>query len=124
MGKGKILIVDDEYSFAEFAKILLESRGYEATVCLDSTEALRTASVQQPRLILMDASMPEFDGIDAIRGLKADAATRAIPIILCSVTKNRREVQEAMDCGAVDFIPKPFRAEQFHAQIARALGEG
>lgn len=121
MDPKKILIVDDEYSFAEFAKMLLEIDGYRTMVCLEGRRALEAAASEKPDLILMDMNLQDINGIDVIRRLKADAATADIPVLLCSITKKRSEVQDALNCGAVDFLPKPLNPEEFRRQVRQAL---
>lgn len=119
---ANILIVDDNYSFAEYAKMLIENLGHSATICFESDKALETARTEMPDLILVDASMPDVSGLEVIQQLKSDAQTAKIPILLCSMTKERSEVREALTAGAMDFLPKPLNREELRTRISDALG--
>jgi len=121
MEKPKVLIVDDEYSFANYAKMILESAGFEVVTLLEGHKARETAASEKPNVILLDMHMRDITGTEAIRDLKADPSTARIPIILCSITKSRSEVQGALDEGAVDFLPKPLKLDELKRGIERAL---
>src|SRR4051812_17657376 len=105
----KILIVDDEYSFAEFAKMLLDSLGYETLIALDVPGALAVAVEQKPDLILMDVILPGVDGIEAFQRLKANPATAKIPVIFCSISHAPDKIAEAHALGQ-GFLRKPLKA--------------
>jgi|CXWL01.1.fsa_nt_gi two-component system cell cycle response regulator DivK len=117
----KVLVIDDDHSFADFAKILLESSGYEAVVSLEGAKALDLAKAHKPDVILMDINMEDVGGLEAIRMLKADSATRSIPIILCSVTSGGLDAAECADYGAADFISKPLRSGDLNSRIQKVL---
>lgn len=118
---AKVLIVDDDYSFATYAKFLIDSMGYAATVSLDPEKALALAGSEPPDVILMDFSMPGMDGPELVRRLKEDERTRDIPIILCSITRDKRDVQSAFGAGALEFLAKPLNAGELKARIDEAL---
>ncbi len=119
--KGKVLIIDDEYSFAEFARMLLSAHGYDAVVCLESEQGLQKAIAEKPALVLVDMNMPRARGTDVIRQLKAEPATKDIPCVLCSMTSSPSEVKEALDSGAVEFLPKPLDPARFGACLERLM---
>lgn len=116
---AKILIVDDDYAFAEFAQLLLEGAGHRAVVCLEGGKALETALTERPDAILADLGMPDMNGLDVMRQLKADPAARAIPVLVCSMTQNQWEIDEAIRLGGVAFLDKPLKA----AELNRCLNE-
>ena len=118
----KILVVDDDYSFAQYAKMLLEMKHCQAAICKDGHAAVQSAMSERPDVILMDMNLKTLKGTQAIRDLKANSATRGIPVILCSITSSRSEVQEALDSGAVSFLPKPLQPEQLMQSIQKAMG--
>jgi len=118
----KILIVDDDYKFSEFAKMLLESVDYSAVICDDSRQVLSMAVQEKPDLVLMDISMPEVNGIEATRHLRSDPATKSLPIILCSITIHSDEMPEVEACGADLFLAKPLKRDQLKGEIDRILG--
>ena len=115
----KVLVVDDDITFAEFARELLETLGYRAAICLEGKSALDAALAERPDLILMDYSMPEVNGAEAIRRLKAEPATHNIPIVLCSISDDPREVAEAMSAGADEYLPKPLTLPALERAIRR-----
>jgi CheY-like chemotaxis protein len=122
MGQPKILIVDDDYKFSDFAKMLLESVSYEATICDDAREVVRAAKVIEPHLILMDISMPEMNGIEVTKLLKSDPQTKAIPVILCSITIHRNDMPDLSTCGAALFLQKPLKRDELKASIDQLIG--
>ena len=117
----KVLIVDDDFSFAEFAKMILRNSGFEAAICLEGEMAVEAAKQEKPDLILMDMHMDSAVGIDAIRGLKQCAETRAIPVLICSITTSQEELKEAMAAGAAGYLPKPLKRETLTAGISKVL---
>lgn len=120
--KTKILIVDDDYSFAEFARMLLQSLGYSSVVTLQADMSLAMAVEEKPGLILMDYAMDEMSGVDVIRILKADPRTKDIPIILCSISRSQSEVEKAFEYGAAAFLPKPLSREVLRLTLEKTLG--
>lgn len=121
MAKLKILVIDDDYSFAAFAKLLIDSGGYEAIISLDSEEGIALAKTENPRAILLDAGMPGVSGCEAIQRLKADPCTRKIPIILCSITQQKSEISQALQLGALHFLPKPLNPGELKARLDEAV---
>lgn len=117
----KVLIVDDDYSFANFARILLETLQYQTVTCFESTKAVETAKSERPDVILIDESMPGISGTEVIRRLKAEPATAKIPVLLCSITRDRSEISDALSLGALDYIPKPLNLTELQARLAEAL---
>jgi CheY-like chemotaxis protein len=106
---AKVLVVDDEPAFADFAKMLLESLGHQAVVCLDSGRAADTAVRLRPDVVMTDLNMPEPDGLTLIETLKKQEETRRIPVILVSSSTDRADRAEAMRLGAVYSIVKPLQ---------------
>ncbi|MBI4349590.1 MAG: response regulator [Elusimicrobia bacterium] len=120
--KAKVLVVDDEYAFAQFARMLLEGLGHEVEVCIDGEEAVAQAKAGRPGLILMDLHVGACDGAELIRRLKAEPETKAIPILVCSMSRTRSEVEKAVSLGAAGFVPKPVSTESLRAGLDSALG--
>ncbi len=119
---AKILIVDDDYSFAEFAKMLLQTLGHTTVVTLQADKALEATVREKPDLVLMDYAMDEMSGVDAIRILKGDARTKAVPILLCSITKSEGDVKQAFEYGAAGFLQKPLSREVLRLTLEKTLG--
>ena len=121
MNSKKILIVDDDYAFGEFAKVLLDFLGYSTVLCSEPLEAEELAEKEKPDLVLMDVSMPGLTGVDLIKRFKARSEIKNVPIVLCSITKNASEVSEAFELGAAEFLRKPLEQERLKACIRRVL---
>lgn len=119
--KKRILIIDDNYSYAELAQIVLESLGYAVETAFNARSGLAAANARKPDLILLDIVMPDLDGFETIRRLKSEPATRDIPIILCSVSRGRCVLAEKSAREAVDFLHKTLQREVLQARISRVL---
>ncbi len=119
----RILIVDDATFMRTMIREIVLGAGYEVVgEAEDGLQALEMYRAEDPDLVTMDVTMPEMDGITALREiLKIDAEAR---VIICSAMGERELVLEAMKAGALDFIVKPFKAESVLEAIQNALGEG
>lgn len=94
----------------------------EVLTAVNGQEGLEKAEKEQPDLILLDASMPVMDGLEALGALKANPATRAIPVILLST--DCAQDQRARQLGALSLIPKPFTGDALVAGVQRFLNLG
>ena len=122
MEKKKILIIDDEEQLVEFIKLRLEANGYEVDAAHDGNAGLEKAKEGKPDLILLDIMMPEKDGYTMLQDLKADADTRAIPVIMITAKPDMRELFELE--GIDGYLTKPFSAEDLLPKIAGILEKG
>lgn len=116
---NKILVVDDEPYMLRFIQILLEREGYEMIKAGNGREAVEVAMRENPRLVVMDAMMPKMDGLTALRLLKQEPATRAIPVIMLTANPHKFSREEAESSGATIFLTKPFSPTQLLAEIRR-----
>ena len=119
----KIWVVDDEYSFAEFARVMLVSMGCEAVTCLTGDRTLETAVREKPDLILLDLHIGDIDGRDVLRELKAEPATAKIPVMLCTLSQSRDKISEAFDSGAAYYVSKPLRRDELKMKLEIYLGK-
>lgn len=103
----RILLVDDAPLFLELEKRLLESRGYELETATSASEALEKLRERPADLVLLDQQMPEMDGADCCRIIKADAVLKGIPVILVTESREREDVRRALESGCDDFVVKP-----------------
>jgi len=124
MAKGRILVVDDEVYIVHILDFSLGMEGYEVITALDGEQALEKARAEQPDLIVLDVMMPKLDGYETCRILKADDATRNIPIILLSAKGRNADQKVGFDVGADDYITKPFSPRKLVERINAVLGEG
>ena len=121
--KKKILIVDDDPRLVNLYQLVLK-KFYNIIVAYDGKEALVIANDQLPDLILMDIMMPVMDGLRALTLLKADAATRTIPVILLTARDKHTDVLVGYKTGADYYITKPFTSKELLNGINLIFGEG
>jgi len=118
-GLKKILVIDDEGDLLKLVKTRLELSGYKV-ITLDSGErAAEVVKTEKPDLILLDIVMPGKNGYDACKQLKADEATRGIPVVLFTAYYQEEEYVKISsgEAGADDYILKPFEAQTLLAKI-------
>lgn len=107
--KKKILVVEDEESLLRLESILLSSKGYNVVGVKDGKAALDAVATEQPDLIILDIMLPEIDGIEVCRRIKADPATAKIPVVMLTAKKSRQDVEAGTEAGADAYITKPFK---------------
>ncbi len=119
--KRRVLIVDDEDHIVQMLDINMRTQGYES-ICVNSGEqALDAAAKLHPDIILLDVMMPEMDGLEVCRRLKADPETRSIPVIMVSAKSEERDKIAGLMGGADDYITKPFNLQELFLRIKAAL---
>lgn len=121
MPKATILIVDDEPFNLDYLEQELEEAGYASLLAADGLQALEQVRTASPDLILLDIMMPRMDGYQVLSILKADPATRDIPVIVISADTNLSSVVQGIRLGAEDYLPKPFEPVLLHTRIASGL---
>jgi DNA-binding response OmpR family regulator len=115
--KANILVVDDTPENLRVLVQLLQEQGYRVRPVPNGAHALISARKAPPDLILLDIMMPEMDGFEVCRRLKADDRTREIPIIFISALDEGLDKATAFSVGGVDYITKPFQAEELFARV-------
>jgi CheY-like chemotaxis protein len=119
-----ILVVEDNELSRDALARRLARRGYRIVMAVDGADAIEIARDQRPDVILMDLGLPHVDGWEATRRLKADPATRHIPIIVLSAHAMTNDRDKALQAGGDDFDTKPIRFEplldKIEALLARA----
>ena len=119
--KSKILVVDDEPNIREFLHSVLTEDGYEVITASDGLEALSIAVEQQPDLVLLDIMMPNLDGMETCRRLRAQPATRNVRIIILTAYNQRERLEESIRAGADDFLGKPVDLTELRVRIRSML---
>jgi two-component system, OmpR family, KDP operon response regulator KdpE len=114
----RILLVDDEVSIQRSLAPLLRSRGYEVDVAGTGTDAIRSWSTRRPDLIVLDLGLPDIEGPDVCRQVRAESD---VPIVVLSARSGEGDKVAALDLGADDYITKPFGPEELLARIRVAL---
>lgn len=112
-----ILIVDDSLSYLGALLDRLEQHGFMVVLAQTAAEGLSRAQFAEPDLILLDVVMPGIDGFEACRQLKANTATRDIPVIFMTGLTDPEQKISGFDAGGVDYITKPFQIEEVLARI-------
>jgi CheY-like chemotaxis protein len=110
MGKGKILVIDDEKDILEIAKKRLESHGYEVLVARSGREGIEKAITAKPELIFLDLMMPEIDGFQVCHLLQQSDQTKAIPIIAFTALTEQENIKKILNLGAKGYVLKPFKS--------------
>ncbi len=123
MAKGKILVVDDEIYIVHILDFSLGMEGYEVKTALDGEQALEKARMEHPDLIVLDIMMPKLDGYETCKTLKADPATKDIPVILLSAKGRNADQKIGFEVGADDYITKPFSPRKLVERINAILGQ-
>ena len=118
---GEIMVVDDAAENLKFLKDVLTEAGYQVRLASDGELALRSVQAKPPALILLDIRMPGMDGFEVCRRLKANEATRAIPVIFASALADTAEKIKGFELGAVDYVTKPLNAQEVLMRVATHL---
>ena len=118
---AKILVVEDNAANMKLAIFLLESAGHTVLSATNAEVALTVAREERPTLILMDIQLPGIDGLAATVLLKADDATRAIPVIALTALAMKGDEERIRAAGCDGYIAKPMRYQEFLATIAGQL---
>lgn len=113
----KILLVDDEQNILDIVKFNLEVEGFEVLTASDGMKALGAVQEVIPDLILCDIMMPELNGLEVCRRLKADGRTNQIPIVMLSAKAQSKDKLDSIEAGADDFVTKPFDFSDLVARI-------
>jgi putative two-component system response regulator len=121
LSAGRVLVVDDVEPNRALVRAVLTRDGYDVEVAADGVTALASIRREPPDLILLDVMMPTPNGFDVCRVLKADAATRLIPVVLITALQQSEDRIQGFNAGADDFISKPFNAHELRARVRSLL---
>lgn len=112
-----LLVVDDTLTNLAFINLVLQQAGFTVHTEKSGRKALEYAIQQQPDLILLDVEMPDWDGYETCRQLKANPTTQRIPVLFLSATQDADKKLQAFTVGAVDYVNKPFHEEELLARV-------
>jgi CheY-like chemotaxis protein len=118
----KILLVEDNELNRDMLSRRLQRRGYEVLIALDGQEGVALTQSATPDLVLMDMSLPVLDGWEAAGKLKAEPATRSIPIIALTAHAMSGDREKALAAGCDDFDTKPVELDRLIGKIEALLG--
>ncbi len=119
--REEILVVDDTPASLRLLTELLTQHGYRVRPAEDGALALESVAAKTPNLILLDVSMPGMDGYEVCRRLKADEKSSCIPVIFISAFGDTRQKVTGFEAGGIDYITKPFEAEEVLARVRTHL---
>lgn len=121
--KGKILVVDDEPGVVELIQYNLNLAGYESEAAANGNEAVEKARTLSPDLILLDVMLPELDGFEVCKILRANPSTAGIPIIMLTAKASEVDRIVGLELGADDYVTKPFSPRELMLRVKKRLAQ-
>ena len=119
--RSLILVVDDISKNLQVVGGLLRNEGYRIAPATSGPQALERVQAETPDLILLDLMMPEMDGLEVCRRLKADPLMQAIPVIFLTASNEMEHLVKGFEVGAVDYVTKPFNPPELLARVRTHL---
>src|SRR5258706_14812287 len=107
MGKGTILVIDDELDLIELVRYNIEKEGFEVLGAADGESGLAKAAQHKPDLVLVDVMLPGIDGLEVCRALRSDVRTSRIPVVMLTAKSNESDRVVGLELGADDYVTKP-----------------
>jgi DNA-binding response OmpR family regulator len=117
----KILIIDDDILIRETVGLSLAGEGYAVSSLDGGEKAVEQVKAQKPDLVILDLYMPDVSGFDVCRALKADEATKRVPIVIFTGSNETIDVMSGIDAGAFEYITKPIDGRQLLKKIKKML---
>ena len=118
----RVLIIEDNLSNLELTSELIQATGHQAICATSGNDALSIARAEQPDLILLDVQLPGVDGLTVARALKAEPATKEIPIVGISAHAMPEDEARALQAGCIAYLRKPLDTRHFLDLMERLLG--
>ena len=122
--KRTILIVDDEEDVLDLLQLVFETSGFAVRRAATGKSAVSIAYEEPPDVVLLDVMMPEMDGWQVLRTLKADERTRQVPVVMLSARAERRDKMIGLQEGAEGYIAKPFSPAEVVREVQSFLERG
>jgi len=117
-----VLVADDDEDILVLVRTVLERAGYEVSAVRDGAEAIAAARQRRPDLAVLDVAMPELDGLEVLRRLRADASTSDVPVLLLSARVQEDDVARGFATGADAYVQKPFSPRELLDRVSELLG--
>ncbi len=118
----RVLLAEDEPNIVESLTFLLDRAGFEVSVETDGRKALDAALTSTPDVFILDVMLPELDGYEVLRQLRADQRAEALPVVMLTAKGQREDRETALECGADLFITKPFSNSEIVAAVEQLAG--
>jgi CheY-like chemotaxis protein len=116
-----VLVADDNEDILGLVTAVLERSGYEVVTVSDGSQALASVDKRKPDLAVLDITMPEIDGLEVLRRLRADTRTRGLPVVLLSAQAQEADVDRGFAAGASAYLKKPFSPRELRERVAGLL---
>ena len=118
-----VLVVDDEPNILLSLEFLMQQAGFSVATAADAEQALEQINRQCPDLLLLDISLPGMSGFDLLERLRADNATKTLPVIMLTAHGREVEKEKGMALGANDYVTKPFSTRELVNRVLALLAE-
>jgi DNA-binding response OmpR family regulator len=118
----RIAVVDDDRDVRELLEFALRRVGYEVKVAANGLRLVSTLHVDRPDIILLDVMMSWIDGFELCRALKQNPEFKGIPVVFISGKTAHSDIERGMECGAVDYFPKPLDLDRLINRISEIIG--
>ena len=123
MASRKILLVDDSETILQMEQLILQRDRYELVIARDGEEGVAKALATQPDLILMDVVMPKLDGFAAVKRLRENAQTSAVPIVMVTTQSEAAAMECGYENGCNDYVIKPIDSLELITKVRNLLGD-
>jgi len=123
-GRKRVMIVDDAPDALALMEKVLADEGFELVKVSNATEVGLKAAQLNPDLILLDFLMPELNGFDVCKALRANEQTRNTPIMAVTCLTKERDIERIFACGADEYLAKPFKVDQLLEKVRELIGRG
>jgi DNA-binding response OmpR family regulator len=123
-GHRSVLVVEDDREINELVGAYAQIAGFEYRPALDGTSALREAHARVPAAVVLDLMLPDIDGFEVCKQLKNEPDTRPVPVIMLTALVDDASRQKGRECGASEYLTKPFDPERLMDALARHTRDG
>jgi DNA-binding response OmpR family regulator len=122
MTEGRsVLVCDDDELLVDLLEYRLRARGFDVLIARDGAAALAAVGSCLPAAIVLDAMMPILDGYGVLRRLRAAPETARLPVLMLTARKGERDIVDALELGADDYLVKPFLPEELMTRLQRLM---
>ena len=122
MDNERILVIDDDENIVRILTLYLRSKGYDVVSCKSGSRALSVFTDTKPDLVLLDVLMPEMDGFEVMRQIRANAQWADIPVIFLTADVSPETCEKGGALGAAGFMSKPLEAERMISGVEAVIG--